>query len=66
MFNIPIFIDIYLVKEDIKEYFMCKYSVFYGEYEKKTGQKKFDLPWRGFEPWIFEQVPAHDLNFEGD
>ena len=45
---------------------MCQYSVFLGEYEKKTGQKKFDLPRQGFEPWIFEQVPAHDLNFEGD
>ena len=47
---------------------MCQYSVFYGQYknEKKTGQKKFELPQRGFEPWIFEQVPAHNLNFEGD
>ena len=38
---------------------MCQYSVFYGEYEnkKKTGQKKFDRPRRGFE---------HNLNFEGD
>ena len=37
-------------------YFMCQYSVFYGEYEneKKTGQKKFDLPQREFEPRIFE------------
>ena len=35
---------------------MCQYSVFYGEYEneKKTGQKKFDLPQREFEPRIFE------------
>ena len=33
-------------------------SVFYGEYEND--------PQGGFEPWIFEQVPAHDLNFEGD
>ena len=41
MFNTPIFIDIYLVKEDKKEYSICPYSVFYGEYEneKKTGQK---------------------------
>ena len=47
---------------------MCQYSVFYGEYEneKKTGQKKFDLPRRGFEPRIFEQVPAQNLNCEGD
>ena len=35
-----------MVKEDKKEYFMCQYSVFYGEYEneKKTVQKKIDLP----------------------
>ena len=47
---------------------MCEYSVFYGEYEneKKTRQKKFDLPRWGFEPQNFEQVPAHNLNFEGD
>ena len=47
---------------------MCQYSVFYGEYEneKKPGQKKFDLPRLGFEPQIFEQVPAHNLNFQGD
>ena len=43
-YGIPIFIDIYSVKEDIKEYFMCKYSVFYGEYEKKKGQKKLTFP----------------------
>ena len=46
---------------------MCQYSVFYGEYEneKKTGQKNWPSQ-QGFEPWIFEQVPAHNLNFEGD
>ena len=44
---------------------MCQYSVFYGEYEneKKMGQKKIDLPRRGFEPRIFKQVPTHNLNF---
>ena len=47
---------------------MCQYLVFYGEYEneKKMGQKNFDLPWQGFEPRIFEQVLAQNLNFEGD
>ena len=47
---------------------MCHYAVFYEECEneKKTGQKKFDLPQWGFEPQICEQVPAHNLNFEGD
>ena len=51
-----------------KECFMCQFSVFYGEYknEKKTGQKKIDLPCRGIEPQIFEQVPTHNLNFEED
>ena len=34
--------------------------------KKKNGTKKFDLHWRGFELWIFEQVPANNLNFEGD
>ena len=39
---------------------MFQYSFFYGEYEneKKKEQKKFDLPRWGFEPWIFEQIPA--------
>ena len=64
MFNTPIFIDIQLVKEDKKEYFMSQYSVFYREYE--NGTKNFDLPWQGSEPQIFEQVPAYNLNFEED
>ena len=44
---------------------MCQYSVFYGEYEneKKTGQKNLKFPFRwGFEPQIYVQVPAHNLN----
>ena len=42
-----------------------RYAVFYGEFEneKKKGQKNFDLPERGFEPQIFSNFPAHDLNF---
>ena len=42
-----------------------RYAVFYGEFknEKKKGQKNFDLPERGFEPHIFSNFPAHDLNF---
>ena len=28
--------------------------------------KKIDLPRRGFEPQIFEQIPAQNLNSEGD
>ena len=44
-----------------------RYAVFYGEFEneKKKGQKMFDLPERGFEPQIFSNFPAHDLNFMG-
>ena len=69
MFNIqPIFIDIQLVKEDEKEYFMCQYLVFYGEYEneKKIGTKKFNRLQQGFELQIFKQVPAQNLNFKED
>jgi hypothetical protein len=33
---------------------------------EKKGTKRFDLPQWGFEPLIFEQIFAHDLNFEGD
>ena len=41
-----------------------KDMLFYGEFEneKKKGQKFFDLPGRGFEPWIFSHFPAQDLN----
>ena len=41
-----------------------KRLIFFGEYEneRKTGQKN----WGCFEPWIFEQAPAHNLKFEGD
>ena len=35
------------------------------ENEKKKEQKNFDLPERGFEPQIFSNFPAHDLNFHG-
>ena len=34
--------------------------------EKKKNGKKFDPPPLGFEPRIFDQAPAHNLNFEGD
>jgi hypothetical protein len=33
---------------------------------KRKRDKKFDLPRQGFEPLIFEQVTAQNLNFEGD
>ena len=41
---------------------------FYGDFEneKKKGQKYFDLLKQGFEPQIFCNFPAHDLNFHGE
>ena len=44
-----------------------RYAVLYGEFEneKKKNKKKFDLLERGFEPQIFSNFPAHDLNFHG-
>ena len=38
-----------------KEYFMCQYSVFYGEYEKekKTGQKNLTFSNRDLNPGFF-------------
>ena len=33
---------------------------------KRKKDKKFDLPQLGFEPRIFEQIPAKNLNFEED
>ena len=49
---------------------MFYYSVFCGQNEKgkekRNMMKKNYPPPRGFEPRIFEQVPAENLNFEGD
>ena len=41
--------------------------VFYGEFEKEQKKDKqfFDLPEWGFEPQIFRNFAAHDLNFHG-
>ena len=33
---------------------------------KRKRDKKIDLPQRGFEPRIFEQIPTQNLNFYGD
>jgi hypothetical protein len=48
-----------LVKEDKKEYLMCQYSVFNGEYEnkKKTGKNKFDLPNGDLNPRFLNKFP---------
>ena len=35
------------------------------ENEKKRPKKCFDPPERGFEPQIFSNFAAHDLNFHG-
>ena len=35
------------------------------ENEKKKEQKKFDLLDLGYEPQIFSNIHAHDLNFHG-
>ena len=35
------------------------------ENKKKKVQKNFDLQEQGFEPQIFSNFPAHDLNFHG-
>ena len=33
---------------------------------KRKRDKKIDLSRQGFEPQIFKQVPAQNLDFEGD
>ena len=44
-----------------------RYAVFFGEFEneKKKRTNIFDLPEQGFEPQIFSNFSAHDLNFHG-
>ena len=49
-----------MVKDKGLQFFMNNMKM------KRKKDKKIDLPRRGFEPQIFEQVPAHNLNFEGD
>ena len=41
------------------------YPVLWEEFEKRD-KIFFDLPERRFEPRIYEQIPAQNLNFEGD
>ena len=53
-----------LLKQEIKKW-LNTYVVFYGEFENEKMTKKFNLPERGFEPQIFSNFPAHDLNFHG-
>ena len=43
-----------------------KIRIFSGDFTKKKKiQKNVDLPERGFEPQVFNNFPAHDLNFHG-
>ena len=46
-----------MVKDKDMQFFMKR---------KRKRDKKIDLPQRGFEPRIFEEIPAQNLNFEGD
>ena len=43
---------------EIKDIYFCEKNL---KMKKKT--KDFDLPKQGFEPQIFSNFPAHDLNF---
>ena len=49
-----------MVKGKDMQFFMINVKM------KSKRDKKIDLPRRGFEPRIFEQIPAQNLNFEGD
>ena len=49
-----------MVKNKDMQFFYLEF-----ENEKKKGQKISDLPERGFEPHIFSNFPANDLNFHG-
>ena len=51
-----------MVKNKDMQFFMENLKI---KRKKKKGQKNFDLPERGFEPQIFTNFPAHDLNFHG-
>ena len=49
-----------IIKDKDMQFFME-----YLKMKRKKGQKNFDLPEQGFEPQIFSNFPAHDLNFHG-
>ena len=50
----------FLVK--IKDIHFCVKNL---KMKRKNDKKKFDLPEQGFEPRIFSNFPAQDLNFHG-
>ena len=49
-----------MVKNKDMQFFMENLKM-----KRKKDKKNFDLPERGFEPQIFSNFPAHDLNFHG-
>ena len=49
-----------MVKDKGMQFFMNNMKM------KRKKDKKIYLPQRGFEPRIFEQIPAQNLNFYGD
>ena len=49
-----------MVKNKDMQFFMENLKM-----KRKKGQKIFDLPEGGFEPQIFSNFPAHNLNFHG-
>ena len=49
-----------MVKDNDMQFFMINMKM------KRKRDKKIDLAQREFEPRIFEQIPAQNLNFEGD
>ena len=49
-----------MVKEKGMQFFIINMKM------NRKRDKKIDLPRWGFEPRIFEQIPAQNLNFEGD
>ena len=59
-----VFIDIWFVKQDIQKWLKTKICSFLWRIWKwkEKGAKKFDLPWRGFEPRIFNKFPPKIWN----
>ena len=49
-----------MVKNKDTQFFMENLKM-----KRKKDKKKFDLPEPGFEPQIFSNFPANDLNFHG-
>ena len=67
MLKTSFFIDIWF-EQDIKKWLntkICSFLWLIWKWKEK-GDKKINLPRQGFEPRIFEQISAQNLNFEGD